>query len=170
MSAQWYVIRSKPNKEEFLWGQLKARSIDVFYPRLRVNPVNPRAKKVKPYFPGYLFIFVDMEEEGSSAFQWLPNSLGLVMYGDKPAMVPENLIVKIRQRVEEIAAAGGFVFESLKSGDQVLIQSGPFSGYDAIFDERISGSERVKVLLAFMNERQLSVELNVGQIEKIRRN
>jgi len=167
MPDHWYVIRSKPNKEEFLWGQLKARAVEVFYPRLRVNPVNPRARKIKPYFPGYMFIQADIEEQGYSKFQWLPNSLGLVLFGGEPALVPNNLIVEIKKKVEQIAAAGGVVLDGLKKGDKVRIQSGPFKGYDAVFNEQLSGSERVKILLAFLNDRQILVELKAGQIKKI---
>ncbi|NTW09679.1 MAG: hypothetical protein HGA28_08960, partial [Anaerolineaceae bacterium] len=43
MTAFWYAIRSKPNKEDFLAGQLQAHGVEVFFPVLRVTPVNPRA-------------------------------------------------------------------------------------------------------------------------------
>ena len=57
----WYVMQSKPNKEELLYEQLRTRDIDAYYPCIKVQPVNPRARKLKPYFPGYLFIKVDPE-------------------------------------------------------------------------------------------------------------
>ena len=59
MAVFWYAIRSKPNKEDFLARQFEAADVPVFYPCLRVSPVNPRSRKTKPYFPGYLFIQVD---------------------------------------------------------------------------------------------------------------
>jgi transcriptional antiterminator RfaH len=139
----------------------------MFYPRLRVNPVNPRARKVKPYFPGYLFVRVDLDSVGYSAFNWMPHTIGLVSFGGEPASVPDNLVFAIRQRVEEIAAAGGEVFDGLKKGDQVRISIGPFEGYDAIFDARLPGTERVRVLLQFLVERrEVSVEMDAAFIEK----
>jgi transcription antitermination factor NusG len=170
MASMWYALRSKPRKEDVVWRQVKLLGYETFYPRLRVNPVNPRARKLRPYFPGYLFVYVDIEEVGMSTFQWMPHTLGLVSFGGEPAYVPENLINALRKRIEEIAQAGGELFDGLKSGDMVRISNGPFSGYEAIFDARVSGEERVRVLLEFLsNKRRLAIELNVGQIERVKR-
>lgn len=170
MSLQWYALRSKPRKEDVVWRQVRMREIEIFYPRLKVQPVNPRSRKVRPYFPGYMFVKVDIDEVGLSTFQWMPHAMGLVVFGDEPAIVPENLIHEIRKRVDEITAAGGEVFDGLNQGDQVLISDGPFSGYEAIFDVRIPGSERVRVLLQLLNsQRQVPVELDAGQIQQMRK-
>ncbi len=50
----------------------------------------------------------------------------------------------------------------------MIIHSGPFAGYEAIFDLRLSGSERVRVLLKMLNNRNLPIELDSQQIEKKR--
>jgi transcription elongation factor/antiterminator RfaH len=170
MSIHWYALRSKPRKEDVVWRLLKTQGYDVFYPRLRVQPVNPRSRKVRPYFPGYMFINVDVEQVGLSTFKWMPHALGLVSFGDEPAIVPENLIYAIQKRVEEIAAAGGELFDGLKQGDQIFISDGPFAGYEAIFDVRLPGSERVRVLLHLLNsQRQVPVELDAGQIQRMKK-
>ena len=167
MSSQWYALRCKPRKEEVVWKQVRDQGHEVFYPRLRVNPVNPRSRKIKPYFPGYLFLRVDIDLLGYSAFNWMPHTVGLVSFGGEPASVPENLIFAIRQRVEEISAAGGEVFDGLKQGDRVRINVGPFEGYEGIFDARLPGTERVRVLLQFLTERrEVSVEMDAASIAK----
>lgn len=167
MAANWYALRSKSRKEEVVWRQVHNQGYDVFYPRLKVQPVNPRARKLKPYFPGYMFVFVDIDQVGLSAFQWMPHAMGLVTFGDEPAIVPENLIHAIKRRVEEISAAGGELFDGLHPGDKVLISEGPFAGYEAIFDARLPGSERVRVLLLLLNsQRQIPMEIQVGQIKQ----
>lgn len=167
MSVQWYALRSKPRKEEVVWRQVHTAGIEVFYPRLRVQPVNPRSRKQRPYFPGYMFVQVDIDEVGMSTFRWMPHTLGLVSFGDEPATVPEHLIYAIMKRVEAIAEAGGELFDGLKPGDKVLISEGPFAGYEAIFDVRIAGSERVRVLLQLLNDqRQIPLELDSGQIRQ----
>jgi len=49
----------------------------------------------------------------------------------------------------------------------VVISDGPFAGYEAIFDTRLPGSERVRVLLQLLNsQRRVPVELNAGQIQR----
>lgn len=166
MPAYWYAINSHPHKEDALYRQVQSQGIEAFYPCVRVNPVNPRSKKIRPYFPGYLFVHVDLEATGDSLFQWMPHARGLVSFGGEPARVPDALIHAIQRRVKEIAAAGGEVFDGLHQGDTVVIDSGPFAGYEAIFDLRQLGTERVRVLLKMLNDRRLPVELDAGQIRQ----
>ena len=80
--------------------------------------------------------------------------------------MPDNLLNAIRLRVDEINAAGGELFDALKAGDSVVIESGPFAGYEAIFDARLPGADRVRVLLKLLRRRQLPVELPVAQIRR----
>ncbi len=166
MASFWYAIQSHPNKEDFLWNQLRLRDIEVFYPRVRVHTVNPRARKIKAYFTGYLFVRVDLDEMGVSTLQWMPHARGLISFGGEPAVVPEGLISAIRQRVGEISKAGGELFDGLQAGDEVIIHDGPFAGYEGIFDLRLTGSERVRVLLQLLNHTQIPVELDAGTIRK----
>ncbi|MBP1693011.1 MAG: putative RfaH family transcriptional regulator [Chloroflexi bacterium] len=167
MPQLWYALRSKPRKEDIVWRQLRSEGFEVFYPRIRVNPVNPRSRKIKPYFPGYMFVSIDLEQTGVSRFQWMPHTLGLVSFGGEPSHVPDNLIIELRKRVTEIAEAGGELFDGLKPGDAVHISSGPFQGYEAIFDTRLPGSERVRVLLELLtNKRRVPIELSSSSIEK----
>jgi len=166
--TNWYVLRSKPLKEDMVWRQAQSRGFNTFYPRLRVRPVNPRARKVLPYFPGYLFVQADLQDVGLSTFQYMPYAIGLVCFGGEPANVPEELINAIRRRVEEIAEVGGELFKGLKRGDQVWIQAGPFADYQAIFDTRLGGGERVRVLMKMLNDRFVPVEIDAAMIEKVK--
>lgn len=167
MTAYWYALRSKPRKEEVVFRQVHTQGHDVYLPRLRVNPVNPRARKYRPYFPGYMFVRVDLGETGLSLFQWMPHAMGIVSFGGEPAPVPDHLVYAVRRRLEEIAQAGGEVLDGLKPGDAVRIQEGPFAGYEAIFDARLPGSERVRVLLELLsNQRRVPLEISSGQIRK----
>lgn len=169
MPAYWYAINSHPHKEEALCRQLQMQGIEVFYPCLRVNPVNPRARKIRAYFPGYLFVRADLEAQGLSTFQWMPYARGLVAFGGEPARVPEALIGAVRRRLGEIQAAGGEIFVDLHSGDAIIIQDGPFAGYEAIFDLKLAGSERVRVLLKMLSQREIPLELHAGQIARKQR-
>lgn len=169
MAEAWYVIRSKPNKEEFLAGQFTAYGIKVFYPRIRVKTVNPRARKLRAYFPSYLFVHVDLETVNLSTLQWMPGAINLVSFDGQPASVPESLISAIERQVEHINASQQNMLHGLKPGDVVSIQDGPFAGYEAIFDGQVSGRERVRVLLSFLQKRQVPVELRENQIGPVKR-
>ncbi len=76
MTERWYALRSKPHKYDLLWEQLRIREIETFYPRLRVQTVNPRARKIRPCFPGYVFVRVDLEQVNLSSLQWTPGRRG----------------------------------------------------------------------------------------------
>ena len=168
MGLQWFVLRSKPNKEMALWRELSARGLESYYPQLHVRPVNPRSRKIRSYFPGYLFLHTDIEQAGTSTFQWIPFSSGLVSFDGLPATVPDSLIQAIRRHVDEINAAGGEQLAGLKKGETVVIRGGPFDGYEAIFDTRLAGTERVRVLLKLLRVRQMNVELPATQIQRQR--
>jgi transcription antitermination factor NusG len=73
----------------------------------------------------------------------------------------------LHRRVEEIWEAGGVAFDGLENGDKVFIRTGVFEGYRAIFDVRLPGSERVRVLLEMLNRRYVPMEVDVGLLERI---
>ena len=93
MSPLWYVVRSKPNKEMALWRELTARGLECFYPQLRVRPVNPRSRRIRSYFPGYLFLHTDIEQIGVSTLQWMPFSSGVVSFDSMPAFDCEVTLI-----------------------------------------------------------------------------
>ena len=163
----WYVIRSKPRRERFVRDQLNGQGLEVFYPAVRVHPVNPRSAKERAYFPSYLFAHLDLAAVGVNRLRWLPAAVGLLEFGGEPAIVPDLLIEQLKLRVASIKSVGGLTFDNLQPGDVVKITSGPFSGYEAIFDLRLKGSERVRVLLEMLR-RQVSVEIDAGSIRKAR--
>ncbi|HZW04306.1 MAG TPA: transcription termination/antitermination NusG family protein [Anaerolineaceae bacterium] len=166
MSLHWYAIASHPNKEDILWRHLLSKEVEVFYPRVPVQPVNPRARKIRAYFPGYMFVRTDVEAVGISFFQYMPHAKGLVSFGGEPSVVPEALIETLRQKIEAVIRAGGEHLDGLKPGDSITIEQGPFAGYEAIFNLRIPGSQRVRVLLKMLSDQQIPLELSAGQIKK----
>jgi transcriptional antiterminator RfaH len=168
-NQRWYVLRSKPRKEATLFRLAQQHGHQVFYPRIPVKPVNPRASKVRPYFPGYMFVYTDLEAVGESVFRWMPFSAGLVHVGGAPASVAEMTVAAIRTRIAEIWEAGGLKFDGLKKGERVLVREGMFEGYEGIFDATLSGRQRVRVFLKMLNDRFVPVELDAGTIEKLKR-
>jgi transcription antitermination factor NusG len=167
VTMRWYALQSKPMKESFLSAQLSLRRIECYYPCIRVQPVNTRARRMKPYFPGYVFGRLDLEQISSSAFQWIPGAVGIVSFDRIPSHVPDNLVNAIRRHVDEINAAGSEHLAGLKPGVTVVIQGGPLDGYEAIFDTRVAGEERVRVFLKLLRrEQQKAINLPSGQIRR----
>ena len=173
---RWYALRSKPRKEEALWRQVGARGYEAFYPYVRVRPVNPRARKLRPYFPGYIFVHLNHLSVSMNLFSRVPYAHGLVTFDCEPASVPEEVLGAIRVRLDEINASGGEGFyeqrkyaSSFKEGDKVVINDGPFAGYQAMFDAHQPGTDRVRVLLQLLQSRPMTLDLPATQIELTKR-
>jgi transcription elongation factor/antiterminator RfaH len=166
-SSVWYVIHTKPHKESQLNTYLQSQGITTFFPTLRVNPVNPRASKIRPFFPRYLFTYVNLDVVGLTTLNWAPGATRLVMFGGYPATVPGHVITHLKQRLQEIEAAGGLNPDEFTRGDRVRITSGPLAGYEAIFDLRLNGTDRVQVLLDMLG-RLVQIKLDANVIEKQR--
>lgn len=164
--AYWYVLRSKPKKERALHREVQSRKIECFFPRIAVKPVNPRSAKIRPYFPGYMFVQVNIDEVGMSTFAWMPFSQGLVNFDGVPASVPDPLISALRKRIQEISEKGISHVAQFEVGAPVRVIEGPFQGYRAIFDTQLDGRERVRILLQMLNNRSVPVEMHAGQISQ----
>ena len=167
MEARWYALRTKPNREAQAWQQARARGVVSFYPRLRVRPVNPRSRRVRPYFPGYIFVQADLEQSGLSLFNYMPYAIGLVCFGGEPASVPDALIHALQRRMQEFAERGE-LRGGPKKNDPVWITDGAFAGYEAIFDVELSGGRRVRLLLQMLSGRSVPIELDAALIESKR--
>lgn len=168
MPAKWYVLRTKPHKERSVYRMLLQEDhLDVYFPALKVEPVNPRASKIRPYFPGYMFVRIDLNEQGDNAMRWTPGTRGLVRFGGVPAPVPKNLIIELQKRLAELQEKGEQPKNEFQHGDRVRILDGPLAGYEAIFDMRLSGKDRVQILLALLSGQATRVTLEEHQIEKV---
>jgi len=167
MTLHWYTVHSKPNQELLLWNQLQQREVESYFPRLRRKPVNPRARREVPYFPGYMFIRVDLENFPLSRIAWLPGMQRLVAFGGQPAWLMDEVLEAIRRQVEAANQVAQDPLVDLRRGDVVRIKCGPFAGYEAIFDARINGKERVRVLLKLLQSQQVSLEVPATELVRV---
>ena len=164
--SKWYVLRSKPNKEDLLYNQLLTRGFETYFPRLEVNPVNPRARKTKPFFPGYMFIRISLEDVGFSTFQWMPYATGLVSFDKEPATIREDMMQTLINNIERLKEMQEDKSMPFEPGSKLLINSGPFEGFEAIFDTSLPGRDRIRVLLTMIQGNQVSVELPPSQVRR----
>ena len=167
---KWYVAHSKPRNEELLWKQYCLRNIESYYPCIKVRTVNPRARQVQPYFPGYMFVHADLDLIGKSTLDWVPGGAGLVSFGDEPAFVPDSLIYSLQQRFDSFKKVSGENPIPLHKGDNIVIHEGVFTGYEGIFDIRLSGTDRVRVLLLLLDNRLIPAEMPASCIHRINQN
>jgi transcription elongation factor/antiterminator RfaH len=155
----WYLLHTKPYKEEFLWSAMQARNIDCFYPRLHVQPKNPRSKTIRPYFPGYLFVKIEPVSQLANELRWFPGVLNWVYFGNEPASVPDFIVNDIRKHVDGLNSTRMVSHNNVEKGTSIRVVDGAFAGYEGIFESHLSGSERVTVLLRLVHSQPKRVEM-----------
>jgi transcriptional antiterminator RfaH len=156
MSNCWYVLRSKPHKEDLLYHHALAQGFRIFYPWI----------EVQPYFPSYMFIQCDLSRVGSSTFRYMPHAVGLVSFDNEPASIDATVVEAIHERVALLNATATTTRSTLHAGDRVWISAGPFAGCEAIFDAQLSGSDRVRLLLRLLSERQVALEIEATHVQR----
>lgn len=143
---RWYAIQTKVNREKDVEKRLRDLALEVFLPWMRARRrIGSRFHWVlAPLFPGYVFCRLDMVLSGKAA-RYSPGVKDFLTFGSRIAEVSEGIISALRERcpggVAEIDPVNA------KPGDRVKINEGPFSGLEAIFEQKLRGSERVAVLL-----------------------
>ena len=148
MNMNWYLIHTKARQEDTAEMNLRNLGVETFCPRfmkIKANRCKTQAEGKGPLFPGYLFVRVDMATEFRKV-TYAHGVLRVVKFGSAPALVAEDIIHSIRAREDN-----GLVVLSpssyLKPGQAVLIDKGPFSGFEAIFEQELNGINRVALLL-----------------------
>lgn len=166
-TEKWYAVQAKPHSE-FLAEKVldSVPELRVYLPTLRVNPVNPRARKIQPFFPGYLFVCFDLNQVGSAAVKWSAGVKRIVGYGEAPFPIPDPVIDDIRHRVELAQQVDPLGVGQFQHGDRVRITAGPLEGYEGMFDTRLGGQTRSRILLEFVG-RLTATEVDVRTLEKI---
>jgi len=153
---RWYVVYSKPHKEEVARFHLELKGLEVFFPRLLV-PESQTRKRVVPLFPNYLFVRIAISEEYHYVL-WSPGVKRLVGFNGSPTPLDDDIVDFLMQQAgnEGIITARS----NLKVGQQVQISGGPFDGLVGIIQEPPNGKGRVKVLLNLLS-RQVKAEVPV---------
>lgn len=153
-------MHSKPQKELFLLNQLHSNRIEAYLPMLNSRTTG----KARPFFPGYLFICVDIAITGISELLWIPGSKGVVCYGGTPANVPDQFIQQLKSKIDTIESGPAPRKLPYKPGDVVRLCSGPFEGYQAVFNQYLPEQDRVRLLLKTLAENSVYLEVPAAQL------
>ena len=163
---EWYVIQTKPKKEDEAKSYLSMKGLEIFNPFMenfviRNGKIN---KELKPLFPGYIFGKFELEKD-FSLVRWgrgVRKILGLG--GSYPTSVSEEVIAVIKRRTDSY----GIVRKSyhFEANDRVRVKSGPMKDLLGIFERWVSDSERVRILLNLIGY-QPAVEMHYSMIEKV---
>jgi transcriptional antiterminator RfaH len=153
----WYVVYSKPHKEEHAQFHLRMKGLEVFFPRLDLVRVTEKRKRIIPLFPNYLFVRIHLPTEFHYV-SWSPGVKRIVSFGDRPIPLDERVVdfLKLQTDAEGVIKARS----QLRPGQEVEIRGGPFDGLVAVIQDPPDDKGRVKILLKLLS-RQISVRLGV---------
>ncbi len=162
----WYVIQTKPKKEEDVTSYLSMKGLEIFSPLMEDFVIRNGVicRIFKPLFPSYIFGKFELEKD-YSLVRWargVKKVLGAA--GSYPTPIAEEVVEIIRRRAD----AQGIVRRSshFQADDPVRIKSGPLKDLLGIFERWLSDGERVRILLNLIGY-QPSVELHFSLIEKV---
>lgn len=147
-AIRWYAIHTHPKQETRAESNLLAWNVETFVPRYRGRRANQFRTEpiflVRPLFPRYIFARFD----AGDIFHKVRYTRGvhsIVSVGGSPVPLDDELIDMMKARQDE----NGLIrlSDSIKSGDEVVVGAGNFSGFVGVFERRLKDSGRVMILL-----------------------
>ena len=175
-SLRWYVLQAFSGFEHQVQRALEERIErfdaagmfgQILVPTEEVVEMREgkRRRSERKFFPGYVLVQMDMNEQSWHVVKNTPKVMGFVGgTSDKPAPISEQEAQTILGRVEEGAEKPRpkVVFER---GEVVRVIDGPFNDFNAVVEEVDYEKNRLRVAVLIFG-RQTPVELEFGQVEK----
>lgn len=158
----WYVVQTKPKKEEVVCQHLKGINIETFHPKIR-SRVEWNRFCLKPLFPSYVFVKTFLGDPHLHRLvQFTRGVVRILGMQFQPVPVSEDVVETIRKYMD-----GDNILERcfLKVGGTVRVKRGPLCDLIGILEKPVSAKGRVQVLLQLM-QRQIRTVLHCSQLEQ----
>ncbi|MER9872478.1 transcription termination/antitermination NusG family protein [Mesorhizobium sp. M0195] len=164
-ATRWYAASVFPGKEHVAERHLRIQGFQPFVPRCEKTVRHARRleTRVAAYFPGYMFIALDVALQRWRSINGTFGVRSLVMQGDRPLPVPSGLVerfIALTGRHGLLDFSGG-----LAAGASVRILSGPFAEMIGRLD-RLDPAGRARVLVAIING-EIPVDLDTRDLVAI---
>jgi transcriptional antiterminator RfaH len=159
--AYWACAQTAPRRESVAQHFLKLAEFEVYFPQIRERRVakTGRVEVVRPLFPSYLFVRVELQWWAACKAVGVAR---LILDGERPAVVPDQIVDTLRRRER-----GGFVYlppqPKYRRGDKLRVVAGPFCGR-LVLCEGMTPRDRVLVLLRLFRV-QRKVEVPQSAVE-----
>ena len=161
------MVVTKPQSEFKAQENLLRQNYEVYLPLAQTSRRRngKNIKRTEAFFPRYLFIYLDTENDNWSPIRSTFGVAGIVRFGGMPSQVPESIISCLKNNEDEFGLQS-LDKKELKLGDKVAIIDGPFEGYNAIF-QKMKNSDRVAILLDIVGKNtQLTLSVHELEIAK----
>lgn len=161
----WFVVRAKTGIEDRAAGHLCNQGFEVYLPRYRKQVRHARKTQtvLRPVFPGYLFVRIDLEQQRWRAINGTVGVISLVGFGGSPSPLSDAIIDAIRAS-EDKTGAITISLQGLQKGDRVRVREGAFADHMALLEE-VCDAKRVILLLDLMG-REVRVTSPIENLAK----
>jgi transcriptional antiterminator RfaH len=152
MAKRWYAVQAKTGHEALADLNLRRQRYETFLPCSYRTIRHARQIRTtrSAFFPGYLFTALDTEVDRWRSIDGTIGVLRLIKAEDRPLPAPVGLVEALIAATKDDGALD--LAGALAPGSEVRVIGGPFADQLAIV-ERMTGPDRVRVLLAMMNQR-----------------
>jgi transcriptional antiterminator RfaH len=154
---RWYVAVTQLHGEARAEENLVRQGFPVYLPRYRRTRRHARKTDVvlRPLFPRYLFVGLDLTRDRWRSVQSTFGVQGLVFSGEHPGAIPAAVVDAIREREGEdgLVQMGA---PAIPGGTRIRILDGIFEDTVGVF-ERVADKQRVAVLLQLLGREVLAL-------------
>ena len=176
MALRWYVVHAYSNFEhrvrEALTERIKRDGLEhkfgeILVPTEEVVEMRDgqRRKSERKFFPGYVLVQMEMDDETWHLVKEVPKVLGFIGgSSDKPAPITDKEAQAILNRVQEGVdkPRPKILFEP---GEVVRVTEGPFNDFSGVVENVNYEKSKVRVAVQILG-RSTPVELDFSQVEK----
>jgi transcription termination/antitermination protein NusG len=176
MALQWYVVHAYSNYEHKVRTSLQERIKryglenkfgEILVPTEEVVEMREgqRRKSERKFFPGYVLVQMEMDDETWHLVKEVPKVLGFIGgSSDRPAPISDREAAAILNRVQEGVdkPRPKVLFEP---GEVVRVTDGPFNDFSGVVEQVNYEKSKVRVAVQILG-RSTPVELDFGQVEK----
>lgn len=176
MAMRWYVVQAysgfehqvkRSLEERVARGGMQAKFNQILVPTEEVVEMRDgqKRKSERKFFPGYVLVEMEMDEETWHLVRSVPKVLGFIGgTSDRPAPISEQEAQGIMQRVQEGAdrPRPKVLYDP---GEVVRVIDGPFNDFNGVVEEVNYEKSRLRVAVLIFG-RSTPVELEFSQVEK----
>jgi len=176
VALRWYVVHAYSNFEHKVAASLRDRIKlhgleqkfgDVLVPTEELVEMRggQKRKSERKFFPGYVLVQMEMDDETWHFVKETPKVLGFIGGApDRPTPITEKEANAILRRVEEGVEKPRpkVLFEP---GEMVRVTDGPFNDFNGVVESVNYEKSRLQVAVQILG-RSTPVELEFAQVEK----
>ena len=185
MSDKWYVVHCNTGSEDTVQRYINKQMemdncpdliTDILVPTETIEEQLKGGRKKtseKKFFPGYLLVKTELNEESWHFLRNIPKVIGFVggkvkdgkLIAESVPTVEESEINKMRNKIEEgtLKPTPKVIFDK---GEPVKVIEGPFENFTGLVEEVKMDKGKIQVIVEIFG-RATPIDLDFNQVEKI---